>query len=92
MEELVKQEEAVEALKQGRAKGMELSAVLDPFWQRQRTWEGTTTDLATAVIRVARLGKASHRARVIQGASIGSRATTAVPAAMVSQEVTAGTY
>lgn len=68
---------------------MELSAALDPCWRRQRTWEGTTTDRATAVIREARLDRASHRAQVIQGASIGSRAITAGPAAMVLQEVTA---
>ena len=92
MVELVKQEEAAGALRLARAKAMELSAALDPCWRRQRTWEGTTTDRATAVIREARLGRASHRAQVIQGASIGSRAITAAPAAMVLQEVTAGTY
>lgn len=68
---------------------MELSAALDPCWRRRRTWEGTTTDRATADIREARLGRASHRAQVIQGASIGSRAITVAPAAMVLQEVTA---
>jgi len=46
-------------------------------------------DRATAVIKEARQGRASHRAQVIQGASIGSRATTAALAAMVLQEVTA---
>ena len=89
MVELVKLEEVVGALRLARAKAMELSAALDPCWRRQRTWEGTTMDRATAVIREARLGRASHRAQVIQGASIGSRATTVAPAAMVLQEVTA---
>ena len=92
MVELVKQEEAAGAPRLARVKAMELSAALDPCWRRRRTWEGTTTDRATADIREARLGRASHRAQVIQGASIGSRAITVAPAAMVLQEVTAGTY
>jgi len=46
-------------------------------------------DRATAVIRAARLGRDSHRAQAILEVSIGSRATTVAPAAMVLQEVTA---
>ena len=87
----MKQGEAAGALRQARAKATELSAAPDPCWQRQRTWEGTTTDQATAVIRAARLGRDSHRAQAILEVSIGSRAIIAAPAAMVLQEVTAGT-
>ena len=39
----------------------------------------------------ARLGRDSHRAQAIREVSIASRAITVVPAAMVLQEVTAGT-
>ena len=92
MVELVKQEEAAGVLKLGRAKATELSAAPDPCWQKQRTWEGTTMDRATAVTRAARLGRDSHRAQAIQEVSIVSRATTVAPAAMVLQGVTAGTY
>ena len=91
MVELVKQEAAAGALKQERARAMELSAALDPCWRRQRTWEGTTMDRATAVTREARRDRDSHRAQAIQEVSIASRAITVVPAAMVLQEVTAGT-
>ena len=89
MEESAKQEEAVEVLKRGRAKDMELNVVLGRCWPRPRTWEGTIMARATAVTREARQGRASLKAQVIPGASTGSRATTVDPAAMVLQEVTA---